>query len=420
MIGGWRPASWTPLARSASVVLAWNAARLVSQLAWVLLLARSLGPYGYGIFSGLAGLGLALGGFAAFGMGLRLYQEVARDHRELSAHWPLVRLALAWSAPALFALYLLTSFAVQSGAAMVVVLAIGLAEVVLAPICTQVAFAYASLGRMGEAAAVPVALSVARVAAALVYLLVAPTSGLSAYALMHVVATLAAVLWVWILVHRRLGLPCQTHRINGDELRSGVGFSSIWVSGLALTSLDKTTVMHVGGGGVAGEYTAGYRLASIAALPIESLTTALMPRLFRAGGGQPISRRKVSLLAGAVLLYGSVAGWVTGLSVPFLPVLLGEEFANVASTGALLGWWVPAYCLRTLAGNAMLGYGLKRLRVGSELSGLAIMASLMVLWTPEEGLVGAFRALVVAEWTIACLGASAVVIVSRSDGSRRD
>lgn len=414
MIRGWRPPSWTPLARSASTVLAWNAARLVSQLAWVLLLARSLGPHGYGTFSGLAGLALALGGFAAFGMGLRLYQDVARDHRELPSHWPLVRSALAWSGPVLFVLYLLSSSAVQSGTAMVVVLSIGLAEVVLAPLCTQVAFAYASMGRMGEAAAVPVVLSLARVAAALVYLLATPTSGLSAYTVMHVVATLAAVFWVWVSAHRRLGLPRRTRQIGIGELKSGFGFSSLWASGLALTSLDKTAVMSAGGGAVAGEYTAGYRLASIAALPVEALTITIMPRLFRAGGGRPIAPRTIALLLGGVLVYGLVAGWLACLMMPVLPVILGDGFAGVMPVVALLGWWVPAYCLRMLTGNMMLGYGRKGLRVGLELSGLAAMTVLMLAWIPGAGLEGAFRALLVAEWMMACLGVVLLAGISRT------
>ncbi|TYT23021.1 hypothetical protein FZO89_17390 [Luteimonas viscosa] len=394
-------------------MFAWNAARLVSQLAWVLLLARALGPQGYGVFSGLAGLGLALGGFAAFGMGLRLYQDVARNHRELPAHWPLVRLALAWSAPALFALYLLSSFAVQAETEMVVLLSIGLAEVVLAPLCTQVAFAYASLGRMGEAAAVPVALSLARVAAALAYLLATPTSGLSAYAMMHVVATLGAVLWVWSSAHRRLGLPRHTRQIGNRELKSGLGFSSLWASGLALTSLDKTSAMYAGGGAVAGEYTAGYRLASIVALPVEALTTTIMPRLFRAGGGRPIAPRTVALLLGGVLLYGLAAGWLASRILPILPVLLGEGFAGVVPLVALLGWWVPAYCLRMLTGNMMLGYGRKGFRVGLELSGLMVMTALMLVWIPGEGLAGAFRALLAAEWMMACVGVVLLAGISR-------
>lgn len=409
-----RPASWMqPLARSAATVLVWNAARLVTQLAWVLLLARALGPHGYGTFSGLAGLGLALGGFAAFGMGLRLYQEVARDHRELPAHWPLVRMTLAWSGPVLLAIYLLSSLALQPETAMVVVLSIGIAEVVFAPLCTQVAFAYASLGRMGEAAAVPVALSLARVAAALVYLMAAPTSGLSAYALMHAVATLGAVLWVWATAHRRLALPRYTHRIGSGDLKSGLGFSSLWASGLALTSLDKTVVMYAGGGAVAGEYTAAYRLASIVALPVEALTTTIMPRLFRAGGGRPLTTRTVALLLGGVLLYGSAAGLLACLIMQVVPVVLGEGFADVVPLVGLLGWWVPAYSLRMLAGNMMLGYGRKGVRVGLELSGLMVMTFLMLVWIPEEGLAGALRALLVAEWMMACVGIVLLAGLSR-------
>lgn len=385
-------------------MLAWNVARLTSQLAWVLLLARALGPHGYGTFSGLTGLGLALGGFAAFGMGLRLYQHVARDHLSLAGQWAMVRSTLAWSGPVLLALYLACSLAMRVDADALVVLSIGIAEIVLAPLCTQVAFAYASVGRMGEAAAVPVILSMARVVAAAGYLFILPRAGLSGYAAMHVIATLVAVSWIWHRAHPRLGLSRCSQRVGGRELKSGFGFASIWASGLALTALDKTAVMYAGGGAIAGEYTAGYRLASVAALPVEALTTVIMPRFFRAGAGRPLSLRIVVLLVAMVLAYGFLAGWITTLAMPMLPLLLGDGFASVVPLVALLGWWVPAYCLRMLLGNMLLGYGRKGLRVCIEISGLVMMLLLMLLWVPGSGLAGALHALLAAEWLMACLG----------------
>ncbi|MCH6482977.1 hypothetical protein MMG85_05290 [Pseudoxanthomonas sp. LH2527] len=398
------------LATSASAVLAWNVARLALQLAWVLLLARALGPDGYGTFSGLAGLGLALGGFAALGMGLRLYEHVARDHAVLDSHWALVRRGLAWSAPVLLVLYLLCAFGMLIDAAAVVIVSIGVAEILLAPLCTQVAFAYASVGRMGESAAAPVALSVARVAAA-GCLLVLPSMGLAGYAILHVFTTLVAVWWIWRLAHRRLGLSRHSRRVNAAELKSGLGFASIWASGLALTSLDKTAVMYAGGGAVAGEYTAGYRLASVAALPVEALTVVVMPRLFRAGAGKPLSMRHTLLLVAGVLTYGGVAGWLVSLAAPVVPLLLGEGFAGLVPLVAMLGWWVPAYCLRMLSGNMLLGYGRKRVRICVELSGLAVMAILVLWWVPGSDLSGALRALLVAEWWMACLSLVMVTLL---------
>ena len=402
------------LATSASAVLAWNVARLALQLAWVLLLARALGPDGYGTFSGLAGLGLALGGFAALGMGLRLYEHVARDHAVLDSHWALVRRGLAWSAPVLLVLYLLCAFGMLIDAAAVVIVSIGVAEILLAPLCTQVAFAYASVGRMGESAAVPVVLSVARVAAA-GCLLFLPSTGLAGYAILHVFTTLVAVWWIWRLAHRRLGLSRHSRRTNAAELKSGLGFASIWASGLALTSLDKTAVMYAGGGAVAGEYTAGYRLASVAALPVEALTVVIMPRLFRAGAGRPLSLRHIVLLVAAVLAYGGVAGWIVSLAAPVVPWLLGEGFAGLVPLVAMLGWWVPAYCLRMLSGNMLLGYGRKRVRICVELSGLAVMAILVLWWVPGSDLSGALRALLVAEWWMACVS---LVMVAGSLATR--
>ena len=400
------------LAKSVSVVLVWNAARLALQLAWVLLLARALGPQGYGTFSGLAGLGLALGGFAAIGMGLRLYENVARDHSALARNWVLVRSCAAWSAPSLLVLYLVLALSMRVDATVLVVVSIGIAEVVLAPLCAQVAFTYASLGRMGESAAVPVVLSLARVVAAAAYLLVWPDGGLNEYVVLHVMTTLLAISWIWHRAHVSLRLPRQSRRANGAELRSGLGFASIWASGLALTSLDKTAVMYAGGGSIAGEYTAGYRLASVAALPVEALTTTIMPRLFRAGGDRPLLPRQVLLLIAAVLAYGAVAGWLVGLVMPLVTLLLGDGFAGLVPLAAIIAWWVPAYCLRMLLGNMLLGYGLKRMRITVELSGLAAMVALMGWWMPHRGLGGALEALLWAEWWMACLSVVMVAWVS--------
>ena len=97
--------------------------------------------------------------------------------------------------------------------------------------------------------------------------------------------------------------------------------------------------------------------------------------------------------------------------MPILPVLLGDDFAGVVPLAALLGWWVPAYCLRTLLGNMMLGYGHKGLRVLVEGTGLVVLLLLMLWWVPVSGLEGALRALLAAEWLMACLG---IVLVTRA------
>lgn len=390
-----------PVARNASVVMAWNVARLSSQLLWVLLLARDLGPAGYGAFSGLAGLGIALGGFVGLGMGLRMYEQVARDHAVLQQHWPKVRGALAWSGPALLVAYVACAASLDADVALLPVIAVGASEVLLAPVVSQLAFACAAVDRLGPSAAIPVVLSVARVGAVALHLWLFPASGLDGYALLHVATTMAAVVGAWVITHRALALPSRSARATAAELRSGLGFASLWASGLALTSVDKTAVMQAGGSQVAGEYTAGYRLASIAALPVEVLSMVIMPRVFRSGAGRPLARSTVLALVLGVTAYGGVAAWMVWLAVPFAPRLLGSGFAGLLPVALPLAIWVPAYALRLLAGNLLLGFGRKHVRIGVECAGLAALVAMMAIWLPGAGLEGAMRALVAAESAMA-------------------
>ena len=75
------------LATNTLRVTFWHSLRVLCQLAWVLLLARALGVAGYGTYSGIAGLAIALSGLVGFGLGLRLYQDVAWAPELFALRW---------------------------------------------------------------------------------------------------------------------------------------------------------------------------------------------------------------------------------------------------------------------------------------------------------------------------------------------
>jgi len=403
-----RPFAWRwprigGLARSTLAVMAWNIARLATQLAWVILMARTLGVEGYGTFSGVAGLALAISGLAGAGLGLRLYQDVARTPELLGIRWAQAVRALAWSGALLCLGFMLLGSMVYPGLSVEVLACIAAAELVGTPMVVHVAFAYAAHGRMAQAAAAPVVLSCGRVLAVLALPLVASDGGMRAYALLHVLATLLGAGLVWRRCRRQLSPPAAEAMLDRGALGEGVRLSAIWASGLALGAVDKAVALREGGGELAGQYTAANRFASLLTLPVDALVTAVMPRLFRAGAGQPSHPWLLGGLLAAALLYGLVAGGMLWSGAGLLPGVVGADFGPAVPALRVLALYVPAYCLRILGANILLGYGWIRWRLASELLVLATMVVLMAWWIPRRGAEGAAWALVIAEGLLALL-----------------
>lgn len=388
------------LARSTLVVMAWNFARLATQLVWVVLMARALGVEGYGAFSGVAGLALALSGLAGAGLGLRLYRDVARAPELLGVRWAQATRALAWSGALLWLGFLGTGLMVFPTIPFAVLACIAAAELIGTPMVVHVAFAYAARGQMARAAAAPVVLSCARVLAVLALPLAAAGGGTGAYAGMHAAATLFAACLLWWRCRRQLAPAAAPAELDPGALGEGVRLSSIWATGLALGALDKAVALRVGGADVAGQYAAASRFASLVALPVDALATAAMPRLFRAGDGQATHPRLVAWLFAAALGYGGCAGATLWAVADWLPRIIGEAFAAAVPALQVLALFVPAYCLRSLGANILLGFGWIRWRLSSELAALALMAVLMMCWIPERGAIGAAWAVVAAEWML--------------------
>ncbi len=151
------------LARNTLAVLFWNVARLGLQLLWVLLLTRVLGAEGYGTFSGIAGLAIAFSGLAGCGLGLRMYQDVAREPHLLGLRWAQAVRTLFFSSVVLSVIFLLTGLVWLPDVSWVLLVGVAVAELISMPVVTFVAFAYASQEKMRASAAAPVIMSAARV-----------------------------------------------------------------------------------------------------------------------------------------------------------------------------------------------------------------------------------------------------------------
>jgi len=398
------------LAKSSMAVMIWSGARLLAQLVWVLLLARALGASSYGMFSGVAALALAMSGLVGMGLGLRMYQDAARDPTLFVQRWQQASRVLIWSGVSLAILYVAIAYKMFD-ANWSLLIAVALSELVLAPIVAQVAFGYAAHGRMGHAAAAPVVLSIARIVAVIILLLLPWRVGINVYAWLHVAATGTTAVILRLRCGQRLKIVHAKSSLNWRDARSGLGFSAVQASSLALSSMDKAFALRWGGDALAGHYVAAYRFVSTAALPVDSLMMAALPHLFRAGTERRSTDRMLIMLAAATGGYGVIMGALVWCGAGLVPWLLGPSFHEASSAVRMLAVYVPLYCIRTLGTNILLGFGWKRWRFFCEITALVVMAGCAAWRIPVAGLAGAVEALLAGEiilvmlvW-VGCFGA---------------
>lgn len=385
-----------PLARGTLWMLGWQGARAVLQATWAIGLARLLGPADYGLLAGTAGMATALGALAGLGFGLLMLQAASRSPDAFARHWHNALVAILASGVLLLAGFLLaaphvTGHPVEATS----LLAIGLPELMLLPLTISASYAFQAHERMGWAGAMYTLGPAGNVVALAGFWLLADAHELADYLRWHAWTSAAAAMLALALVQWRLRPAWRRPLIGRADLREAGGFTGMRVVDTALGSLDKTLVLRLAGDGIAGQYTAAFRLASLVALPMVSLAISATPRLFRGAAGER------DALARTLLRWGLLAGVASvpltwGLAT-LLPLLFGDEFAAATS---LARWFAPLPALLGLAslGCAILmAVGRRRTRVALQAGALAtLLVSMTLLAAHADGL-GATAALLLTQ-----------------------
>ncbi|WP_448243324.1 lipopolysaccharide biosynthesis protein [Pseudoxanthomonas mexicana] len=400
------------LATNTLRVTFWHSLRVLCQLAWVLLLARALGVTGYGTYSGVAGLAIALSGLVGLGLGLRLYQDVARVPELFALRWHEASRGWMLSIVPVALLFIAIGKAMFPQQGWDSLVLIGMAELAFSPWIAQVASAYAAHSRVSAAAAVPVVGSVGRVCAVACFLFFVPGQDLNAYALFHACALGLATLILVAACKRSFRPARQKVGLGWESIRSGLGLSTVWTSAIAWSSLDKTFALRWGGDHVAGNFTAAQRFTSLATLPMEALVASALPRMFRRGAGSDEHAGMMPALLCAAIVYGAIAAVAIYLVSDAIPWLLGSDFTEASLAARWLALYVPASCLKVLLVHSLLARGDVRWRIATECAGLGLMVCGMLFLLPEHGTLGAVYALTIAEYGVVAL-VSVRLIVTR-------
>ena len=390
------------LAKNTVLATFYNGIRLLAQAASLILLARLVGPTDLGRFAGIAGMATTLGALSGLGLGLVMYQEAAKRTSELGAYWriSLATTVLCGSVISLLAVLFAVRF-FDSGLSVGAISAIILADVVFLPLIVNAANAMAAEERIGWATGLPSAMAITRLLAIIVFWYSGTPKDIENYASFYLAATIVIAIIGLAIVHKVLRPLRGRLPISRGLFRRGLGFMTVWASGMGLGSLDKTIVLRYAGAETAGLYALAYRAATLLAFPVQSMSMAAMPRLFQQFGGSKNHRGLVATLFLVTALYGFAAGGLLWAAASLLPLVFGEGYAKVTDGARWLSLFVPCFALRSLGGLILMAAGMKRFRAIIEGSGLSVMVGIGVLVLPNGGLIAAAIMITAVEAAVA-------------------
>lgn len=326
----WRPGK---LAKGTLVMSLGLGLRTLGQAAMFLIVARVLGVEAYGAYSAVLALAMTLGGFVGLGSALIMLRETARDTNAFEASWGRTLAAWTVTAPVLFSVYLTFAWVIlPQGTGWIVVICLGVAEIVFAPLTVASIQAYQGHERIGRAARLVLVPIVPRLAAAAMLLPVMfldPSVRLPIWGILYLLATAAASVYTLHLLQRDFGLRMALHWHGlAQVLREGWPFAIGGAAQKISVDIDKLMLARLTTLEATGAYSAAYRVVDMANVPLMAFFTAAAPRFFRAGseGTRSATRFALKVLP-LLILYALAVGVGLYTLANLLPLVLGASFA---------------------------------------------------------------------------------------------
>jgi O-antigen/teichoic acid export membrane protein len=401
----WRPG---PLAKGTLAMTAAMGLRSLAQTLVFLIVARVLGVADYGAYAAVLALSTAFACFSGWGTQVLMVRDVSRNLDSFAAAWGRTLTAILISSPLLFAVYMALARALlPASVPLTVILFVGLADLIFAPIGLSAITAYQGHDRLDRAARLSFIPVLPRLAVALalfpLQLFLSDDKRLTSWAFLYAVAAFAAALYAWRMVRKELGPAGKpTWHYVWSSLREGIAFAFGSAALKVYADIDKMMLARLTTLEAAGAYSAGYRVADMATVPLLSLLSAAMPRFFRAGeGGVSAGLAYAHRILFVPLIYSILAGLGLYLCAGALPLLLGATYSDAVPA---LQWlaWLPLISLPRLLLQSLLIGGDRQNYAVDVLAGGGLFNVALNLWLiPSWSWRGALAATYAAEIAMA-------------------
>jgi O-antigen/teichoic acid export membrane protein len=410
------------LKRNAAWMFASRILRTGMAAVYFALLARSLGVTGYGGFIGVCALASILAPFAGLGSGNLLVRDVACDRTAFAQRWGTCLRATIGSGVILVLLLLVAArIALPQSVPVSVVLAIAVAELLFARLHDLAGMAFQAVEQLAMTASLSFALTVCRCAAAALLFYFTPHATPVTWSWMYLASTILPAGAAVTLVHRRLGCPASATISGFRKLREGLFFSVSLSAQTIYNDIDKTMLARMVSLASAGVYAAAFRIVDAAFSPVNAVLYAAYARFFQCGqrGVRDASRFGFHMLSRAVA-YSLVMVAALWISAPYIPAVLGAEFAESVVALRLLSPLLLLRSVHVFAADSLTGAGYQGTRTLLQVVVAVGNVVLNLLLLPRYSWRGACYATLACDGALAVLLWSAVaVLVARESRARR-
>ncbi|WP_424136148.1 lipopolysaccharide biosynthesis protein [Roseomonas chloroacetimidivorans] len=396
------------VARDTALIFGGYALQLLTQIGWLVLAVRSLGPDGYGIFASLTALTIAASCFAGWGCDQLLIRAVSRDPAALRPWLGHCLIIITVTGAAILLLGMLVLPLLEVGR-------IGSLPLFLVLASDLLLGRYANLGvsvfmgtsQAARQSAVIITIGLCRLLAIALAAAMPGELTLPGWAWWYAGSSAAAALLCLTLVIRDHGAPI--FRWMGGYAGDGLAFAAESTLQASARDLDKPIVLEMVGAEAAGEYAAAYRIVETINMPVRALASANVGRMFRLAADSPRScvsyaNRLIPVAAGI----GAAGALGLVLFAGLLPLIFGARYDELPLIVRLAAAFPFFSGLYVIWADALSATGRQRLRVAVVCVTLALNVLFCWIGVTAAGLEGAAIARVIVMGITAALAWAAL------------
>ena len=384
--------------------------RLMSQAAYFVLIARSLGPTAYGAFAAVVALVSVLGPFSGMGTTNLFIRDVRSGKREAVICWGNGLLITVVSGSLLTVLVLVVNNLLHLKTSSFIVLVVCISDLIFMKITELAAFGFAASNRMKDTSIQSVVVSLLRLLAIGILVLTVHPVSLSEWVWAYLVSGILGTGYAVFRGTALWGRPKLQLSSLREDLSEGLFFSISTSATSIYNDVDKIMLGRLSDFVSTGIYSAAYRLIDVSMTPVRSLVSAAYPVFFKKGvGGIAATYPYAKSLIFKASMYGTAISASLWICAPILPLVLGRQYILAVPALRLLAPIPLLRCFHVFLADSLSGAGFQRTRTAIQVGvGLInVVANLFIL--PRFSWRG-------AAWTsVACDGLLVVVFWCVSD-----